>query len=281
LVEEDRILAIRGMPAETRPNQQVDFEALIASPSGTLTTDVEWAFCLEPRRAEERTGVTASCAEGESLQSISNPALVPSDACARFGPNPPPSEEDEPPLRPADPDPSGGYFLPVRALTSTSDEVISFGFQRLQCDLSGATRAIFDEYLANYAPNQNPEVATVEAMERDEPAVDARAGVTVSPGSTLTFRLEATAESTEPFVVYMAEDSRLDYRNEAITVSWYLTGGELLRASQTLSAEEIAAGARFQTEWQAPSGSAELFGWAVVRDSRGGSGWADFTVRVR
>jgi hypothetical protein len=282
LVEDARILAIRGTPAEERPDQQVFFEALIASPSGTLTSELEWAYCLQPRRAEERTGVTASCLEGDSLVPISNPALIVSDACARFGPNPPPTEGDEPPARPADPDPSGGYFLPVRALTRVSERsVAAFGFQRIRCDLAGATRKIFDEYQANYVLNENPEIATLDAGRAGEPVVPLNEAATVGAGSILTLGLDPTAASTEPFVVYIAAESRLDYREEALTVSWYLTGGELNRASQTLSAEALATGARFETQWQAPDTPTEIFGWAVLRDSRGGSGWTEFSLLVQ
>jgi len=258
LVEQPRILAVRGLPAEARPGEAVDLEALVVSPGGTAGPATSWAFCTEPRRAEERTAVSASCARGERLESVSVEAIVPADACARFGPNPPPAEGDEPPRRPADPDPSGGYFLPVRAAT---DDATAFGFLRIRCDLAGATRAIFDAFQDRYTPNRHPALAV------DVP-------LRVAPGDTVTIEASAPPDDAEDYVVYVAERSRLVDRVEELTASFYATSGSL-----TVTRAPLAEG-RAQSRLTAPSEPGLVHGWVVVVDSRGGLDWAGFTVEV-
>ena len=44
LVSEPRILAVRGIPAEARPNTPVRYEALIAHPTAPLETDARFSY---------------------------------------------------------------------------------------------------------------------------------------------------------------------------------------------------------------------------------------------
>jgi hypothetical protein len=267
-VQDARILAIAVTPAEARPGEGVDLEALVVGPAGTAAANVEWSWCTQARTAEERTAVTESCAGGESLEPVVSPALVLFDACARFGPNPPPNEGDQLARRPADPDPSGGYFLPAGAYLR-SEPLRAFGFVRLRCDLAGVTRAIFDEYEARYTLNLNPQIeSTTEAVH-------------VAPGATVELELVAAAGSSEAYVVYDEANARLLDRREALHVRWYVTDGELGRAEQTREGSETGDGsAQFWTDWQAPSEVAQVFGWAVITDDRGGTAWVGFEVDV-
>jgi len=282
LVDKARVVGVRGVPAEARPNERVQFEALIASPSGTLVLPVQWAFCMAPRSIEERTGVTASCANGANLQPITNPAPVIADACARFGPNPPPTSGDEPPRRPADPDPSGGYYVPVRALVvdpSSGEDVASFGFQRIRCDLAGATRAIFEEYQDRYTENVNPSIGTVVAVDAAGVEYDASSVVQVAAGATLGIAVTAASDASEPYIVYEAENNVLRDHLESLEVSWSVSGGSLSRARQTLGESELSGGV-FETTWTAPTAPGAATIWIVLRDARGGSSWRSLDVMV-
>jgi hypothetical protein len=275
LVDEPTILAIRSTPAELRPGAEMSLEALVVSPNGTLeTATLEWSFCLNARRAEERTSVTASCLAGDDLQMIESTASVLDDACFRFGSVPPPSIGDEQPLRPSDPDPTGGYFLPVRAAVTLEDAstTTAFGFVRIRCDLTGATRAIFDMFQERYTKNVNPTIGELVLGGQTSTELRADAGASVS----LTVR--PSADTTEPYVVYSAVDGALYDRDESLRANWYVSGGTLSVAAQTLAADEIREGQGFETQIELPPTAGEVHGWVVVRDDRGGADWSSFTI---
>lgn len=279
LLAEPTILAVRSTPAEVAPTQLVSLEALLATPAGTVDGPLTWAYCVEPRRVEERTGVTASCLTGSDLQAIDDPSSVPmlSDACFKFGPVAPPTQnDDEQPRRPSDPDPTGGFYVPVRAdyQPASGNGARSFGFVRVHCDLAGATRDVFDAFQKGYTNNVNPQVSE---LLLDSQAVTQ---IAVSAGSTVDLALAPGATDSEPYLLYSAFESRLFDRVETLTVSWYVTDGTLSRASQSLSADELAAGARFATSWEAPSGAGTVYGWAILRDDRGGVDWRSFELVV-
>ncbi len=281
LVKDVRIVAVRGTPAEAEPNALVIFDALIASPSGLSTAAISWAFCMSPRRVEERTGVTAACANGDQLQAITNPAAVLADACARFGPNPPPTSSGEPPLRPADPDPTGGYYLPVRAAItdpSTGNEVSAFGFHRIRCDLAGATRPVFEEYQDRYTQNVNPTIGRIVVIDDAGQEQDASAGPRVAAGTSVTIRVQPGDDAAEPYVVYDVANNLLRDRIEDLTVNWNVSAGELSRGRQTVAGDaEVRS---LETTWTAPDAAGTSRMWVVLRDARGGSDWMSFDVTV-
>ncbi|MFT4627388.1 MAG: hypothetical protein ACI8PZ_006072 [Myxococcota bacterium] len=259
-VDRVRVLGIRALPAEARPNTAVSYEALVAGPDGEVTEPVEWAWCITPRRAEERTGVTASCGAGEDRQPIGASTVLLADACSRFGPIPPPVQGNEAPRRPADPDPTGGYHLPVHARV---DGVEAIGFHRIRCDLAGATRDVFEAYQEEYTDNEHPVLAGV-----DLPA-------TVEVGESVTLSVRATPDSAESYVLYVPERSVLVDRTETLTAWWYVTDGTLSRSRRELDGHTAS------TTWTAPNRPGTVHGWVVLRDSRGGSTWSAFTTGVR
>lgn len=286
-IDEDRIVAIAATPAEARPGAMVGLQALVVGPDGTLDPAIQWSACTRPRSARERTGVTDRCARGEDLEPLGTPARVLDDACARFGPNPPPTEGDAPGRRPADPDPSGGYFLPVHAGIS-AESLQSFGFVRLRCDLAGVTRATFDQFEARYRDNLAPMIDRLELRDEDTltPLGTTTApGATappVRPAATVDLELVVAPEASEPYVVVDPESGQLLDRREALTVHWYVTDGELDRGTQTRPSTERDGGeARFVVSWRAPASGEEVFGWAVLVDDRGGTSWAAFELDVR
>lgn len=278
LVDSVQILAVRAVPAEAAPGDEVYYEALVASPSGLHAGEVGWAYCSQSRTVKERTGVTASCAEGRDLEPVAAETRVPMDACARFGPNPPPNGPDEQPRRPADPDPTGGYYLPIRAQLSDSETGV-FGFQRIRCDLAGATRSIFEEFQERYSLNRHPQISRL-AMAEDEngEGIGLALGVaSVQTGAVVRFVLEATANSTESFVVYDRENSRVVDKTETLYATWYVTAGTLGLATSSGS----HGGFSSEQTWQAPSEAMTVLGWVVLRDSRGGMDWHEFRVNVQ
>ncbi len=256
LVDTPRVLAIRADPAEARPGTPVRYTALVATPDGEGAEPVEWAYCVTPRRAEERTAVSATCLAGEDLEPIGSDAAILADACTRFGPNSPPVEGDEAPRRPSDPDATGGYYLPVRASTA---EASAFGAQRVRCDLAGATRDVFDAWQDRYTDNLNPVIDQLDVP------------MSVAPGTTVDLGVQSS--SAEPYVVYVAERSRLLDRTEDLTAHWFVTGGTL-RDGRTPLRDGYAS-----TRWTAPD-AGDVHLWVVLLDDRGGVDWVSTTVRI-
>ena len=281
-IDDARVLAIAVTPAEALPGEFVSLDALVVDPDGPRPGVLEWSVCTEPRTARERGAVSERCARGEQLEAVSNPAPLLSDACARFGPNPPPTEGGEPARRPADPDPTGGYFLPVR-VHDPADALQSFGFARIRCDLAGVTRAVFEDYLDRYSLNTQP---TIDRLERIDEATPRPLGIdappTVDRAQSVELRLTTAAGASEPYVILNEDYAALLDRREALTVRWYVTDGRLDQGEQTREGTALdEAPASFEVQWTAPVDPGRVHGWAVLVDDRGGVVWTAFAFDVR
>lgn len=264
-IVEPRILAIRGIPAEARPGQDVRYEALLAYPEG-VPGGASYSYCSLARSAEERTGVSQACLSGTGLVSLGSQPAIPENACALFGPNTPPSEQGEPARRPSDPDPSGGYFVPVLAKDDTGAAAESFGFHRVRCDLAGATRDIFEAYEEGYRLNRHPEILGLTAGGVALSTLGERANL----GSATEIQVEVALASFEPYVVYSANDSALYDVRETLKVNWYTSAGQFSASSGSINSDTGVARVVFSP----PPSSVGARLWVVVSDSRGGSAWA-------
>lgn len=257
VVEGPRILAMRSIPAEARPREPVTWEALVVGPDGAITTPPQWAWCSLPRRVEEPTAVSAACGAGEGLVPTAPEAIVPAEACSRFGPTPLPPEEDEPERRPADPDASGGYHQPIRALVTSDPDAVAFGRVRVRCDLAGATRRIFDAFEARYTTNAHPVLTAMRAVPSD---------------GAFEVEVEVDPTSAEAYVIYRPETSELVDAIERLDVTWYATGGTLDTARTAV--EDGTSRVR----WIPDEAADAVRIWAILRDDRGGSHWLELEV---
>jgi len=259
-VEEERVLAIVSEPAEAPPNGVVSLAALVVSPHGTLAIAPSWEVCTRPRTSAERTAVTQRCLEGSALEPAASNLTVSSDACARFGPNTPPAEGDAPRQRPSDPDPSGGYFLPVRAST---DAAAAFGAVRIRCDLPGVTRKTFEAFEERYIANENPVLDAVTL--RGDP-------------DALEIEVSLPPSAAEPYVRYDARLGALVEEREWLRVQWFVSHGVLDRGQETLTPQPGET-ARVSATWSPLMGDRSPGqGWVVVTDARGGSTWSEFSI---
>ena len=165
LINGPAILAVKGEPAEVDPrpaDATVHYEALAVDSSGRVpapTADISspllWSICNQPKPPTQSNSVSTACLDqnalpgvaGDSLDTYS--ALAPSDSCTLFGPLTPPPPSGQPPIRPRDPDVTGGYYLPVRLSLSvpeglrragmaTEDSIVAFQLQRIYCGLANA-----------------------------------------------------------------------------------------------------------------------------------------------
>ncbi len=274
LVEGPRVIGLSASPAEARPGQAVVFSALVADVDGPAEGPVQWAWCTRPRTAGERTGVTESCLRGDDLEVVANPAVVLPDACALFGPNPPPAEGDETPQRPADPDPSGGYFFPVRASATAVDET-AFGFVRIRCDLPGVTRAIFEAFEAEYSTNNHPELEGFGVDDEGRSGATRLHVVDTADDPTVRLAVRVANDAAERYVVYDGERGRLVPQREQLVARWYVTAGELSRASSPV------LGLEADVDWTPPAPGSQAWAWVVVTDDRGGTSWASAEFAIR
>jgi len=162
LVVEERILAVRSVPADAKPQAAITYDSLYVGPDGMLDgAALDWALCHK-RKALTETGAMASecrASEADVLDPLGTGGSVTGsvlkDGCAVFGPTPPAPKAGEPSSRAADPDTTGGYYQAVRVLSGSGSDY-SVGVTRLACGLGGATQEQSAAFTRRYRPNENP-----------------------------------------------------------------------------------------------------------------------------
>jgi hypothetical protein len=263
IVREPRVLAIVSDPAEVKPGGAVAYSALVATPDGPATDPEHWALCVAPKAPTEDNAVSTDCTGDTSLLDLGAAqtvaAIVPAQACVLFGPDVPPGG-----FRPRDPDPTGGFYQPVRARLAGGD--LAFGFTRVTCKLANAPTDVAHDYDLHYAANANPTVAL---------AVPA----TVSAGSTVDLVASWPAEAAESFLYYDPQREELVPRREAMRVSWFATGGAI--AVDASAVDETDDATSVSTTWRAPTSPGSAWLWIVLRDSRGGIATQTMEVTVQ
>jgi hypothetical protein len=276
LVSGPRLLAVRGQPAEVRPGANVQLDALLVTSDGTdTTTTLNWALCDVPKPLDENNIVAGDCLLDEGVTGAgSGPSVmvtVPLDACQLFGPDPPPQMAGKPPLRPRDPDVSGGYYQPVRVET---DALGGFGLERITCDLASSGAQISVEFAQRYQANTNPTLLPLAAALDGQPA----ALGAIPAGKKVTFTASWPADSVESYPVYdIVAQSLIDHR-EALRVSWFATDGTFLHEITGRGEDEMETST--DNDWTAPAAPGLVHLWIVLRDSRGGVSFAAQDVMV-
>jgi len=186
IVTTPRVLAVRsetmpsvpaGQPeAEGKPSEALTLTALYVDQSGVVTPSVlEWAFCDERKPLAELGPVSPLCAylSGSWFTPLGVGSEVvgalPADGCAQFGPDPV-QQPQQPPERPVDPDPTGGYYQPVRLLGpgSTGPEV-TIAETRIVCPINSPSPDISAAFTQRYHRNTNPVVAALRVKGASVP----------------------------------------------------------------------------------------------------------------
>jgi len=244
-------------------------------------------------------------------------ASLPDDACRQFGPDAPFADDGTLAGRPVDPDVTGGYHQPVvvgGAQEGAEGLGAVLGTVRLSCGARNVTDAEAIRFNAGYRPNENPAMERLEITRGGEVSIlEAGSGesVRVSPGERVELRVVWPECPTEPVCgdgmctagenqVTCAEDCRdaprgcagaesylwanpetrrVEERREAMSVAWYATGGafEHERTGRSeLEGDEPSSSNR----WVASSRAGTVQVWIVLRDERGGVGWARYLVEV-
>ncbi len=257
-ITDTRILAIKATPAEARPGQSVRFTALIADPQGPIDAGqrLNWALCLAPKPPTENNSVVDDCLGDEAVTALGQgteiEAVLPAQGCQLFGPLSP-----GPGLRPRDADITGGYYQPMRL---SVEDTVGFGLERLRCDLAQAPLQIAQAFEGTYQDNLNPSIESLDAPEA------------LSASQTVTLTL--TTDAPEPYVRFDAITRALVEDQEALTVSWFATGGQLQASRSSVRDQQV------QVQWTAPGQAGEHWLFGVLRDSRGGVDFVQHKISV-
>jgi hypothetical protein len=319
-----RVLAVRSEPAQAAPGDSVKYSALVVDPSGTLSdARIDWAYCTASKPIAEGNDVSSACLAARGAQLVelgvgaSASGRVPQDGCQQFGPDVPESQPGQPAGRPADPDPTGGYYQPLRLLLDAQGTTFTaIGDTRLTCGLPGAIGNAVTSFQKLSRPNENPTLASVDVvgppLESLTPE-DAATPLAVSPRQALHLRAswpgcpakpscgdgicspgeDATSCAAdcdvasprgcggpEPYAYYDPESESVSLRRESMRVSWYATAGSFAsdRTGQSGADHETLY---TDNTWTAPSAAGSVHLWVVLRDDRGGVTWDAFAVVVR
>ncbi|HSN27947.1 MAG TPA: hypothetical protein VLT45_16775 [Kofleriaceae bacterium] len=249
LVSQPRVLAVVSEPAEAKPGAQVTLSALVASPDGPLAEQPVWALCTAPKPPTEDDAVAPGCLADQVTPLGTSPtvtATIPTDACTLFGPDVPPGG-----YRPRDPDPTGGFYQPVRA--ETSDAGVAFGFARITCGLANAPGDVAHDFQTMYQANANPVLHPIALAQ-------------AAPNSDVT--LTASWDEPESYLYYEPSSQSLVVRRESMRVSWFATAGALPVDATAVGEDDPATSA--STTWRTPASPGPVWLWVVLRDSRGG-----------
>ncbi len=290
---------MRETPAEALPGATVNYDALLVDATGERTDlPIDWAFCNAEKPLSDLADVAAQCfvytasflvplGQGSSVS-----GALPTTGCSLFGPDVPPAQPGMPSGRPADPDPTGGYYQPVRLiLQQGKDTVLGAVESRIQCGLPGATAATLTQFRMQYQPNTNPVIAGVGVVGTPlaplTPDDGMGPGFAVKAGSTITLRASwpecpgpaMAGCGAETYLHYDPGTQALSTQREALTVSWYATGGSF--ASDRTGRASDDHGTTTDNAWTAPATGGTVLVWVVLRDDRGGVSWERYRLDVK
>lgn len=264
-IDAPRVLAVIATPAEAAPGAAVDYTAVVAAPDGAVAAPaLAWSYCTAPKPPTEDNIVPAACVDDPAaLVAIAATATLPTAACRTYGP-----DLGTTGARPRDPDPSGGYYQPVRV--DLAGAPLTFGLHRLACNLADAPPAIVRDFRLRYRANLHPTLASLALAD---------GATTVAPGATATLVATWPADAAEPYVIYDRAVVAVVDRREALRVGWFATDGALAADATGVAADDPATATT--VTWTAPSMPGLVHLWAVLHDDRGGVATATIAVDVR
>ncbi len=306
LVDTPRLLAVSASPPEAAPGSMVSYTVLIVDsdlttfPSGEPSAPVDWAFCNEEKPLSNLADVSASCFTfgasylDEIGTGLDVSGALPSQGCSLFGPDVPPAMMGMPPGRPTDPDPTGGYYQPLRLILPTNQApLLGAEESRILCGLSGASGATATQFSMSYKPNTNPVLAGVGVLPASGSVTPLAPDDVTSPGFPVTAGDRITLQASWPtcpgaamqgcgaetYAYYDPSSQALTTQREALTVSWFATAGSYDGDTTTIASDDDATTA--DNGWTAPAAAGPVLVWVVLRDDRGGSAWKRYRLDVR
>jgi hypothetical protein len=290
VIDGTRILAVRGMPAEAGEGTMVTYDILAVNKMGRIPNpSVGWALCHDPKPPASANAVATSCVDSPDDTMTPSPtfmAPMPSGDCKVFGPQPPEVMQGKPPLRPQDPDVTGGFYQPVRAtLTDDGDMEKAFALERLKCPLANAPSDITAMFNMMIKPNQNPAIAgvTLDPSGKATPLfamgqATAPSAAPVAPGAAVTLEVAWTDTTPETYPVYNLVTQKIDTHRESLSISWFATEGSFEHDRTGRGEDETDL--TTDNVWTAPETPGDVHLWFLLRDIRGGVDFAETTLTV-
>jgi hypothetical protein len=281
-----RVLAVRGIPAEAPPGSMVAFDGLAADPTGTIADPrLSWSFCETPKPPAETNAVSVPCltTPDDAGPAATFMAVLPGDGCMKFGPD---SPGGMPPIRPRDPDVTGGFYQPLRVtlqITGGAAADVAFELQRITCLIANAPIDITRTFNMTYTANQNPSIDHV-TLDPDHAgttvfgAGSVPGGAPVAAGTKMTLELAWPAAAAESYPVWDLASRTLATHRESLRVSWFASAGTFALDNTGRGEEEPETFAR--NDWTAPTAPGNVHFWVVLRDARGGLDFGAFDLTV-
>jgi hypothetical protein len=298
LVATPRLLAVQSIPAEGQTGSAFSLSALYVGPDGPADAgSMAWATCLLQNPLGDPGSVNPACFSDASTGLVSlgkgdvAKGVIPSNACELFGPESPPPLAGQPAARPTDPDSTGGFYLPICIETAGSSASVES--ERITCEPSGVTEAVFTGFTSGYVPNENPIVSSLARVDSDGSKTllspDGAQGsnvFSVVPGAVSTLQITwPTCPATttacggaETYILIDPTTMTLTTAHESMIASWYASAGTFALDRVGVDADDTATSV--MNTWTAPTTPGKVHVWVVLRDARGGVGWASYTLDV-
>jgi hypothetical protein len=289
--------AIPGNPANG--GGAVTLTALYVGPDGGIAGPFDWAFCVARNPLANLEPVSPTCDQASGPVTVfqeigASPtvtALVPGNGCNNFGPEAPlilapdGGEDGGEQGRPVDPDSTGGYYQPVRLVAG---DQIAQAFIRINCGTAGATP---EQMGALSTPatvaNTNPVIESVVDLAEDGGKLFEH--VTVSQPFNLRANWapcstdDATCTGSQQYALLDPLTFEVAYPYEQMRVSWFSTAGTFANDTTAPDGGAMQSGPTptyADNSWTAPDAPQTVHMWVVLRDDRGGVGWASYVFEV-
>ena len=266
-----RILAVRAEPAEPRPGETVLFESLVYMPFGQELAGTVWFACLPDGADDFGCQIDPSIMESFSgdLEDLS-----PEEQLELL------KQAQEAGLIGFEPGFSPRWTAPADALDGLSEQQQLEGVSAI-VNISALPEGAKSESEVELAykrlpislastPNQNPVVRRVllQTLKGEEVEV-VDGSFVVEPGTTYELTPLLDDSSVEDYV-FVNSEGQEEQRTEEPYFTWYTEMGEF---DQPFSLHPYLS-----VQWTAPDKAFSGLVVAVVRDRRGGMGWASIRV---
>jgi len=166
-----------------------------------------WDVCITPKPPAESNSVAAACvdaAPGDAQGATFSTAVPAGPAPCSVRLRRHNRKASHHPVR-RDPDSTGGYYLPVRAVVSglTDRNLTAFALERITCNLVGASPLVIQDYNARYQPNANPAIAELDLVVPDAIPNQSRRWTDLpSFRSSVVLRATFAPDSAETYPVF-------------------------------------------------------------------------------